>query len=488
MKEKAFKNSNVSRKLLFGLTASLLFTGCSSNHQRNNFTDNNQKQIESSIDTSKRKNHKKNHYEEMKGDFDSGFIVKTKEKGNLIEKKKEITYQKGAHTLSIRDYHGNSIVDALNSIGYDSSFSSRSKLAKKYGIKNYKGTARQNINLLKKLKKDNFNYKKKVKTKKKKYKKAELVSVIVSSEIVKPTPEPTKKPQPTRNPFPTRIPRPIVWPTTSPSPTATVIPPATVIPGVTASPLPTGTVIPPATVIPGVTASPLPTGTVIPPATIVPTGKPVPVVTAKPTEAPVRTTAPAETARPTVVPTATATPAGTIVPPATVTPGVTVPPATTAPVTSPSPSPTAPVTSPSPSPTAPVTSPSPSPTAPVTSPSPTETPEPCQHGIYDKIDQTAGDDEYCYHLSYICTECGETISMDTDANKHNFVEYDNRPYDWYKECSKCFYTIDLPQNELANLILKNMMAKISKTEIIFPKRDSFTSCLEKSPKTYIKRK
>lgn len=446
MKEKAFKNSNVSRKLLFGLTASLLFTGCSSNHQRNNFTDNNQKQIESSIDTSKRKNHKKNHYEEMKGDFDSGFIVKTKEKGNLIEKKKEITYQKGARTLSIRDYHGNSIVDALNSIGYDSSFSSRSKLAKKYGIKNYKGTARQNINLLKKLKKDNFNYKKKVKTKKKKYKKAELVSVIVSSEIVKPTPEPTKKPQPTRNPFPTRIPRPIVWPTTSPSPTATVIPPATVIPGVT--------------------ASPLPTGTVIPPATIVPTGKPVPVVTAKPTEAPVRTTAPAETARPTVVPTATATPAGTIVPPATVTPGVTVPPATTAPVTSPSPSPT----------------------APVTSPSPTETPEPCQHGIYDKIDQTAGDDEYCYHLSYICTECGETISMDTDANKHNFVEYDNRPYDWYKECSKCFYTIDLPQNELANLILKNMMAKISKTEIIFPKRDSFTSCLEKSPKTYIKRK
>ena len=222
MKEKAFKNSNVSRKLLFGLTASLLFTGCSSNHQRNNFTDNNQKQIESSIDTSKRKNHKKNHYEEMKGDFDSGFIVKTKEKGNLIEKKKEITYQKGARTLSIRDYHGNSIVDALNSIGYDSSFSSRSKLAKKYGIKNYKGTARQNINLLKKLKKDNFNYKKKVKTKKKKYKKAELVSVIVSSEIVKPTPEPTKKPQPTRNPFPTRIPRPIVWPTTSPSPTAKV--------------------------------------------------------------------------------------------------------------------------------------------------------------------------------------------------------------------------------------------------------------------------
>jgi len=428
MKEKAFKNSNVSRKLLFGLTASLLFTGCSSNHQRNNFTDNNQKQIESSIDTSKRKNHKKNHYEEMKGDFDSGFIVKTKEKGNLIEKKKEITYQKGAHTLSIRDYHGNSIVDALNSIGYDSSFSSRSKLAKKYGIKNYKGTARQNINLLKKLKKDNFNYKKKVKTKKKKYKKAELVSVIVSSEIVKPTPEPTKKPQPTRNPFPTRIPRPIVWPTTSPSPTATVIPPATVIPGVT--------------------ASPLPTGTVIPPATIVPTGKPVPVVTAKPTEAPVRTTAPAETARPTVVPTATATPAGTIVPPATVTPGVTVPPATTAPVTSPSPSPTAPVTSPSPSPT-----------APVTSPSPTETPEPCQHGIYDKIDQTAGDDEYCYHLSYICTECGETISMDTDANKHNFVEYDNRPYDWYKECSKCFYTIDLPQNELANYYAESFNEK-----------------------------
>ncbi len=474
MKEKTFKKSKVSRKLLLGLTASLLFTGCSSNHKRNDFTNNNQNKMESSIDTSKIKNNKKNHYEEIKGDFDSGFIVKRK--GNSVEKKKEISYQKGARTLSIRDYHGNSIVDALNLIGYDSSFSSRSKLAKEYGIKNYKGTARQNIRLLKKLKKDNFNYKKKIKTKKKKYKKAELVSVMVPSKVVKPTPAPTKKPQPTRNPLPTRIPGPIIWPTAFPVPTATVIPSmkptptATVIPSV--KPTPTATVIPSvkptpmATVIPSV--KPAPTGTVVPPATITPTGRPVPVVT----PAPVRTTAPVETARPTgtviptVIPTATTTPAGTIVPPATVTPGVTATPAPTVTIT--------------PSPTATI--------EPTETPGPTETPEPCQHGIYDKIDQTAGDDEYCYHLSYVCTECGETVSMDTNANKHSFVEYDNRPYDWYKECSKCFHTIDLPQNELANLMLKNLMAKISKTGMDFPSKNSFTSCLEKSPKTYIKRK
>ncbi|GGP12192.1 hypothetical protein GCM10011346_27210 [Oceanobacillus neutriphilus] len=42
----------------------------------------------------------------------------------------------------------NSIVDYLKSIGKDSSFSNRSKLAKSYGIQNYKGTAAQNTRLL----------------------------------------------------------------------------------------------------------------------------------------------------------------------------------------------------------------------------------------------------------------------------------------------------------------------------------------------------
>ena len=45
-----------------------------------------------------------------------------------------------------------SIVDYLNSQGKDSSFSARKKLANQYGIKNYKGTAKQNIDLLNKLK------------------------------------------------------------------------------------------------------------------------------------------------------------------------------------------------------------------------------------------------------------------------------------------------------------------------------------------------
>ena len=47
---------------------------------------------------------------------------------------------------------GGSIVDYLNSQGKDSSFSARKKLANQYGIKNYKGTAKQNIDLLNKLK------------------------------------------------------------------------------------------------------------------------------------------------------------------------------------------------------------------------------------------------------------------------------------------------------------------------------------------------
>lgn len=45
-------------------------------------------------------------------------------------------------------YSGNSIVDYLNSIGKDSSFSARKQYAAQYGISNYKGTASQNLQLL----------------------------------------------------------------------------------------------------------------------------------------------------------------------------------------------------------------------------------------------------------------------------------------------------------------------------------------------------
>lgn len=45
-------------------------------------------------------------------------------------------------------YTGNSIVDYLNSIGKDSSFSARKNYAAQYGISNYSGTASQNLALL----------------------------------------------------------------------------------------------------------------------------------------------------------------------------------------------------------------------------------------------------------------------------------------------------------------------------------------------------
>lgn len=49
-------------------------------------------------------------------------------------------------------YTGNSIVDFLKSVGQDSSFASRAKLAQQYGIPNYSGTAEQNLKLLGTLK------------------------------------------------------------------------------------------------------------------------------------------------------------------------------------------------------------------------------------------------------------------------------------------------------------------------------------------------
>lgn len=48
-------------------------------------------------------------------------------------------------------YKGNSIVDYLNSIDEPTSFSHRRELAKKHGFKNYTGTASQNLQLLNKL-------------------------------------------------------------------------------------------------------------------------------------------------------------------------------------------------------------------------------------------------------------------------------------------------------------------------------------------------
>ncbi len=59
------------------------------------------------------------------------------------------TEVKGTSTKA--DMKTNSIVDYLNSIGVNASFSNRQKLAKQYGISNYSGTAAQNTQLLNKM-------------------------------------------------------------------------------------------------------------------------------------------------------------------------------------------------------------------------------------------------------------------------------------------------------------------------------------------------
>ena len=53
--------------------------------------------------------------------------------------------------LSHPTYRGDSLVDALDQIGVDSSFASRKELAIKNGIENYTGSARQNLELLRLL-------------------------------------------------------------------------------------------------------------------------------------------------------------------------------------------------------------------------------------------------------------------------------------------------------------------------------------------------
>ncbi len=55
-------------------------------------------------------------------------------------------------------YTGHSLVDYLKSIGVDSSFTNRSKLAKEYGVSLYIGTASQNSKLLELMRQDKSTY------------------------------------------------------------------------------------------------------------------------------------------------------------------------------------------------------------------------------------------------------------------------------------------------------------------------------------------
>ena len=56
-------------------------------------------------------------------------------------------------TIKKTTYKGDSIVDGLKSVGVNSSYDNRKKIAQANGIKNYTGTAKQNTELLNKLKK-----------------------------------------------------------------------------------------------------------------------------------------------------------------------------------------------------------------------------------------------------------------------------------------------------------------------------------------------
>ena len=73
-------------------------------------------------------------------------MIKDKMNENKVEIKKETTIN--IKKEQPKKYSGNSIVDALKSIKVDSSFSNRKKIAIANGIKDYKGTASQNIKLL----------------------------------------------------------------------------------------------------------------------------------------------------------------------------------------------------------------------------------------------------------------------------------------------------------------------------------------------------
>jgi hypothetical protein len=59
------------------------------------------------------------------------------------------------------NYHGYSIVDYLKGAHVDSSFKNRAKIAATLGIKNYRGTAEQNLQMLRMLRSDDYKYKKK---------------------------------------------------------------------------------------------------------------------------------------------------------------------------------------------------------------------------------------------------------------------------------------------------------------------------------------
>lgn len=76
-------------------------------------------------------------------------LLKALQNGKKVTSKK--TVKKSAPKTTKKKY--TSVVDFLKAQGRDSSFSARQRLAQKYGIRNYRGTASQNVQLLNKLQK-----------------------------------------------------------------------------------------------------------------------------------------------------------------------------------------------------------------------------------------------------------------------------------------------------------------------------------------------
>ena len=81
---------------------------------------------------------------------EAGFTDKYK--GTARQNEELLSVLKGNDIYYKTDYKGLSFVDALKSIGVDSSFENRKRIARRNGIDNYKGTALQNMKLLNMLK------------------------------------------------------------------------------------------------------------------------------------------------------------------------------------------------------------------------------------------------------------------------------------------------------------------------------------------------
>lgn len=87
----------------------------------------------------------------------SGTAAQNTQLLELIKKNGVTPKKETAAKPSTSSYKGDSIVDYLNSIKVDSSLGNRKKLAAQYGIKNYTGTASQNTSLLNAMRSKNIS-------------------------------------------------------------------------------------------------------------------------------------------------------------------------------------------------------------------------------------------------------------------------------------------------------------------------------------------